>query len=309
MTESQAIARLALYVAGLLVVATAAWLGLRIARPDRDWTELGARTKAWWVMAAVFLGAVTSSRTSAILLIALLSFWAMKEFITLIDTRRADHGALLWSFLTIPVQYYWIRVGWYGMFIIFVPVYMFLALSFRLVFAGETAGFVASASRIQWGLMAFVFGLSHLAFLAVMPAMAPHVSGRTLLLFVACVVEISDVCQYVWGKTMGRHKVMPSVSPNKTWEGLIGGVLSACLLSLSIRFLTPFTPAACLGFSLLICSCGFLGGAVMSAVKRDLGVKDFGDAIPGHGGVLDRIDSLCYAGPVFLHVFRYVYLS
>jgi len=308
MTEPQAIARLALYVAGLLVAGTAGWLVLRTTRPDRDWTELGDRTKAWWVMAAVFMAAVWTGPWATTVLIGLLSFWAMKEFITLSDTRRSDHGPLLWSFLTIPVQYYWVHAGWYGMFIVFVPVYVFLALSFRLVLAGDTTGFVASAARIQWALMAFVFGLSHLAFLGALPAMAPHVSGRTLLIFVVCVVELSDVSQYAWGRTMGRHRVIPSVSPNKTWEGLVGGIATASLASLSIRFLTPFGALACVSASLLVCLCGFLGGAVMSAVKRDIGVKDFGDVIPGHGGVLDRIDSLCFAGPVFLHFVRYVYM-
>jgi phosphatidate cytidylyltransferase len=95
------------------------------------------------------------------------------------------------------------------------------------------------------------------------------------------------------------------VSPNKTWEGLVGGILSTMLLSLAIRFLTPFSIPETLLVSLIITVAGFCGGAVMSAVKRDFGVKDFGDVIPGHGGVLDRVDSLCYAAPLFFHYVRY----
>ncbi|MBL8142807.1 MAG: phosphatidate cytidylyltransferase, partial [Acidobacteria bacterium] len=257
---------------------------------------------------ALFFVAVGVSYVGATVLIALLSFWAMKEYVTLLDTRRADHGALVWTFLAIPVQYAWVYAQWYGMFAIFIPVYVFLALPARLVLAGQTQGFVASMSRIQWGAMAFVFGVSHLAFLTQLPFERAGVSGRTLLLFLVCVVELSDVFQYVWGKLLGRHKIIPTVSPNKTWEGFVGGIASACGVSLALRFLTPFSLAECLAVALLVCVAGFFGGAVMSAVKRDLGVKDFGSVIPGHGGVLDRIDSLCYAAPLFFHYVRYTYL-
>ena len=239
-----------------------------------------------------------------------MSFWAMKEFVTLLPTRTADHAALVLAFLAIPVQYLWVQWEWYGMFIIFIPVYMFLMLPIRLVLSRETSGFVASASQIQWGLMAFVFGLSHMSYLTRIqpnhPAGTPA-DGGTLLLFLVFVVEISDVLQYVWGKTLGRHKVVPTVSPNKTWEGLIGGVLSASALALALRFLTPFSPGEAFGVALLVTVCAFFGGTVMSAVKRDFGVKDFGTLIPGHGGMLDRLDGLCYAAPVFFHYVRYFY--
>jgi phosphatidate cytidylyltransferase len=236
----------------------------------------------------------------------------MKEYVTLLKTRPADHRALVLTFLAVPIQYVWIGLDppWYGMFIVFIPVYMFLILPVRLVLSKETTGFVASASQIQWGLMAFVFGLSHLAYLLTLPALGDAgASGRTLVLFLVFVVEMSDVLQYIWGKTLGRHKIIPKVSPNKTWEGFIGGIASAMLLSLGIRFLTPFSIRETLIVSLLITVAGFCGGAVMSAVKRDFGVKDFGSVIPGHGGMLDRVDSLCYAAPIFFHYVRYFYIK
>jgi len=132
-------------------------------------------------------------------------------------------------------------------------------------------------------------------------------NGRTLLLFLVFVVEMSDVLQFVWGKTVGRHKIIPAVSPNKTWEGFLGGILTTSLVSLLVRFLTPFTPLETIGVALLLTVAGFFGGAVMSAVKRDFGVKDFGGLILGHGGMLDRVDSLFYVGPVFFHFLRYLY--
>jgi phosphatidate cytidylyltransferase len=296
---------------GLIVLAVLVFSSvlaglLRFLRPQGNFSELIARIKAWWIMAAVFFGAIAVSNRISLLFFGFLSFWALKEYITLLKTRPADHRALVWAFLAVPIQYVWVGMNWYGMFIIFIPVYMFLFLPIRLVLARETTGFVASASQIQWGLMAFVFGLSHLAMLLTLPAVNnSSANGRTLLLFLVFVVEMSDVLQFVWGKTLGRHKILPAVSPNKTWEGFLGGIITTSLAGLLIRFLTPFTPWETIGVALLLTVAGFFGGAVMSAVKRDFGVKDFGGLIPGHGGVLDRVDSLCYAAPVFYHYLRY----
>jgi phosphatidate cytidylyltransferase len=111
----------------------------------------------------------------------------------------------------------------------------------------------------------------------------------------------------VWGKLLGRHKVAPVVSPNKTWEGLIGGILSATAVGAAVWWATPFTPLQAAGMAFLICVMGFSGGLVMAAIKRDRGVKDFGTLIEGHGGILDRIDSLCFAAPIFFHVTRFFF--
>jgi len=299
---------MAVIIFALLLLASLAILILRWINPQRDRRELSARVRSWWIMAVLFFAAVVLTPRVSTVFFGFISFWAMKEYITLLKTRPADHGGLVLIFLSIPVQYYWVAADWYGMFIIFIPVYIFLFLPMRLVMAKDTTGFIASVSQMQWGLMAFVFGLSHLAFLRGLAALpGTQASGPTLVLFLVFVTEMSDVLQFVWGKTLGRHKVIPAVSPNKTWEGLVGGILSTMLLSLAIRFLTPFSIPETLLVSLIITVAGFWGGAVMSAVKRDFGVKDFGDVIPGHGGVLDRVDSLCYAAPIFFHYVRYFY--
>jgi phosphatidate cytidylyltransferase len=300
--------RMGVIVGAILVLATLVLALLSAVRAGAYLAELWARTRSWWIMAAVFFAAAGLGSWAALSLFAFMSFWAMKEYVTLLPTRTADHAALVLAFLAIPVQYLWVALDWYGMFIIFIPVYMFLILPVRLVLSKETSGFVASASQIQWGLMAFVFGLSHMSYLSRLRPEAPggtRADAGSLLLFLVFVVEISDVLQFIWGKTAGKHKVVPTVSPNKTWEGLIGGVLSASALAMLLRFLTPFSPRETFGVALLITFAGFFGGTVISAVKRDFGVKDFGELIPGHGGMLDRLDGLCYAAPVFFHYVRY----
>jgi len=119
------------------------------------------------------------------------------------------------------------------------------------------------------------------------------------------VVQSSDVLQYVWGKLAGRRPVAPQVSPSKTWEGLVGGVACATALGGALYWLTPFTPWEAAAMALVVNLMGFFGGLVMSAIKRDRGVKDWGSLIEGHGGMLDRLDSVAFAAPVFFHLTRY----
>jgi phosphatidate cytidylyltransferase len=135
----------------------------------------------------------------------------------------------------------------------------------------------------------------------------PGFGGRNLLLivFLVLVVQSSDVLQYIWGKLFGRHTIAPDVSPSKTLEGLIGGVASATAIGAALWWITPFKPWQSALIALAINVMGFLGGLVMSAIKRDRGVKDWGDMIEGHGGMLDRLDSVVFAAPVFFHITRY----
>jgi phosphatidate cytidylyltransferase len=156
--------------------------------------------------------------------------------------------------------------------------------------------------------MICVFCISHVPALLTLPI--PGFEGRNLLLiaFLVIVVQGSDVLQYVWGKLLGRRKVAPELSPSQTWEGLIGGVASATLLGAGLYWATPFNPWQAGALALLICIMGFLGGLVMSAIKRDRGVKDWGTMIEGHGGMLDRLDSVIFAAPIFFHAVRYFWV-
>ena len=164
-----------------------------------------------------------------------------------------------------------------------------------------------SVAKVMWGSMVCVYCLSHAP--ALMTLRIPGYSGSDweLVAFLAVVAQMSDVLQYVWGKLLGRHRVAPHLSPNKTVEGLVGGVLSATALGAAMGWMTPFGTLGAAGMAFAIAGMGFLGGLVMSAVKRDAGVKDYGHLIEGHGGVMDRVDSLAFAAPVFFHMVRYWY--
>ena len=299
-------------VGSFLTIATIIALVLRLTTKqskNRATIEnLFDRTLAWWIMVAVLIGALAIGRYGVLVLFALLSFRALREVVTLSHTRRGDHRTLFWAFfVAVPLQYLVLGLEWYGTFTVLLPVWGFLILTIRTAAAGDTTRFFERISRLFWSLMICVFFLSHVpALLFVLPShVAEH--GAHLMIFLLIVVQMSDVMQYVFGKLLGRHKIAPSLSPSKTWEGLIGGILSACAIGTGLWWMTPLLWWQASWMSLLICMMGFFGGLVMSAIKRDAGVKDWGNLIPGHGGVMDRIDGLAFAAPAFFHVLMYLY--
>lgn len=299
-------------ILGLLVLASAiGWvLGQRVQAEAGQAVvaNLNARVRAWWVMTAVFAAALATGGIGSVILFGLTSFIALREFITLTPTRRADHRTLFWAFFVfVPVQYWLVATQWYGLFVIFIPVYAFLFVPVRSVLAGDTEDFLARTAKIQWGLMVAVYCVSHAPALLMLDIPGYAGENAKLLLYLIVVVQLSDVLQYVFGKTLGRHKIVPKVSPNKTWEGTVGGIAAATLIGTALWWATPFNPWEAAGIALVVNLAGFAGGLCMSAIKRDRGIKDFGSLIQGHGGVLDRIDSLCFAAPLFFHLVRYLY--
>lgn len=291
----------------ILLAATLVNRLLVLIRPDRDWRELTLRIRTWWIIIVLFALAMLSSRGVTLSFFALVSFMALKEFLTLIPSRQSDRMPLLWMFIAIPVNYWLIGIGWYGMFVVFIPVYAFLFLPARMVLTGNTQGFLRIASQLHWALMTTVFAFSHVAFLLVLPPQGKQ-TGALLVLFVVGLTEFNDVAQYLWGKSLGRIRVTPKVSPNKTLAGLLGGIMSTALVAAAVGpILTPLSVPVALLAGAIIGVTGFCGDVVMSAIKRDIGVKDSGTLLPGHGGILDRLDSLIFTAPVFFHFINYFY--
>lgn len=297
-------------VAGILVLASLVGEALRLRlSPDGDnpvIDNLNARINAWWVMVILLAIAFLAGRTGVILLFALCSFAALREFLTLTTHSREDHLSLAACFfIVLPFQYWLILTDWYGLYSIFVPVYVFLLLPVVSALRGNPKDFLVRVSETQWALMVCVFCVSHVP--ALLSLQIPGFEGRNVILiaYLIFVVQLSDVMQYVWGKLIGRHKIAPTLSPSKTWEGLIGGSLTATLVGTALWWMTPFTMFQAVGMCVVITLMGFFGGLVMSAIKRDRGVKDWGHLIEGHGGFLDRLDSVIFAAPIFFHVTRY----
>lgn len=271
--------------------------------------NLNGRIRAWWKMCAVFTLSLLVGRTGSLVLFALISFLALREYMTLVPTRRGDHRTLFWSFFVImPLQYYLVGLQWYGFFAIMIPVLAFIFIPSSIAIAGDTEHFLERAAKIQFGIMICGYCLSHAPALLLLDIPGFHGHDARLLLYLGIVDQMSDVLQYVWGKLFGKHKVAWRVSPNRTWEGFLGGTASATALGTALWWVTPFTPLQSAGMSFTICILGSAGGLVMSAIKRDIGIKDFGLVTEGEGGILDRIDSLCFAAPIFFHLVRYYFV-
>lgn len=307
---------LCLLVLSSIVVSLLQW-----RKPDGDYRELTARLRTWWVIVLLFSLALWCTRGFTLAFFAFVSFLALKEYLSLIPTRRADRRVLFWAYLAVPVQYYLVYLQWYGLFIIFIPVYMFLILPIRTVMIGKTDGFVRAMGTVHWGLMTTVFSLSHAAFLLTLQVgrtgRVPHDSpselgtldpGPGLVLTLVLLTQFNDIAQYLWGKSLGRTRVVPTVSPGKTVAGLVGGVATTMVVATLIgpRLTTMDAPRSLVA-GLLIGLGGFAGDVTISALKRDMGVKDSGSVLPGHGGILDRVDSLTYTAPLFFHYLYYLY--
>ncbi|WP_233118882.1 phosphatidate cytidylyltransferase [Aggregatibacter actinomycetemcomitans] len=293
-----------------LIIASSIGYGLKLkvgwSTPHAVIDNLNARINAWWVMILIIFAAAALGFYGIIFLFFVISFMALREFLSLLYIRRGDHLALAACFYVIlSVQYILVAIDWFSMFTIFIPVYGFLFLPILSALLGDTAHFLDRSTKVQWALMISVFCISHIPAMLTLDIAGFEGKNLLLMIFLILVVQASDVLQYVWGKLFGKHKIAPKLSPSKTAEGFVGGVVSASVLGGLLYWLTPFSPVQAVLMSLLICLMGFLGGLVMSAMKRSMGVKDWGNMISGHGGMLDRMDSLCFAAPIFFHVVRY----
>lgn len=272
--------------------------------------NLSQRIRAWWGMVAIFGVTLVLGKNALFPFYALLSFLALREFITLTPTAKGDHRTLAWIFFIIlPLHYLFAWAPWYGMFLIFIPVYAFVFIPIRSALAGETERFLERTAKMQWGVLTCIYFLSYLPMLLYLPIPGYEGQNAKLLFFIVVVTQMSDVLQYAFGKWLGRHPVAPAVSPGKTREGLFFGGSAAVLLGALLWPITPFSPLVAGVLSAVLVLTGFCGGLVMSAVKRSLHAKDWGTGIPGHGGVLDRVDSLLLSAPVFFHLTGYYFAT
>ena len=295
---------------GILTLASTTGFALHLKYGSGNETvrNMNMRIKAWWAMVAVLFSALVLGRYATIVVFGFASLMALREFLTLTPTRKSDYWPLFIAFfVALPVQYWLLFVEWYGLFAVFVPVYIFALISAASALSQDTEDFLSRNARILFAVMVCVYGVSHAPALLMLEIPGFEGHNAQLLFFFTFIVQISDVLQYVFGKLFGRRKLAPVVSPSKTWEGLVGGGVATTVIGGLLHFVTPFTFVQAAGLAALIVACGALGGLVMSAVKRSLAAKDWGSGIAGHGGYMDRLDSLGFAAPVFFHIVRWLW--
>lgn len=348
------------------------------------------RIGSWWMIYVILIAGFKLGYLATVVFFFLVSFWALREFITMTPTRRGDHRALFWTFIAFtPLHYYFVWLGrdYYGVYTVMIPVYASLVIPARVAFSGDPKRFLERTAKIQAALLICVYALSHapalldlrlqdstgrpwgrptvqreadrLIFAQAQPSeptgppakdspkpaeppkpaeqpKAPKLAPRPtpevgppgppvvsaagaelvrtgsnagLLFYFILLVQLNDVFQYAWGIMLGKHVIAPQINASRTWEGFIGGCLSTMLLATLLVWVTPFQTWQGALMGLVISVAGFAGGMTMSAIKRERGVKDYGTLVQGHAGVLDRIDSLCFAAPVFFHLTRYFFTS
>lgn len=297
-------------VCGLVALGALVAGALTVLNRKKDYSELRQRIFSWVVMIFLLSAALLLGWQATTALFAVVSFIALREFLSLAPTRREDRLIVLAAYLAIPVNYAFVALDIYGIYLVLIPVYAFLITPYLMAVIGQTKGYLASVAMFHWGLMTCIYNIGYVAYLMRTPDYELPAGAAGLVFFLLVVTEFNDVAQYVWGKLLGRHRIIPRVSPNKTWEGFIGGWASTAAL---IWFAGPlFTPLEDTGLAivaLVLPVAGFAGDVTMSAIKRDIGVKDTSHLIPGHGGILDRIDSLTFAAPIYFHLLAFFALE
>ncbi len=297
---------------GIFIVLIIAQTVVQVSKnkfSSSTYKNLKARIKSWWVI-ILSLFIALYSKNFFIAYMGFIMFLGLKEYFSIIEIRAEDRKLVFLMYLTIPIQQYLIYIQWYDLFVIFVPVYVFFILSAIITLEQKTDGILKAGGTMFWGIMITVYSMGYISYCYTLYYNSEFINfiGRNLVTFVLVLTEGNDVFQYIWGKKFGKRKIIPLISPNKTWAGFVGGVISTSILAYLLAILlfdkiSIFSALMGAGIAIL----GFLGDIFVSGIKRDLNLKDTSQLIPGHGGILDRMDSLIFVSPLFFHTIYYFF--
>lgn len=321
LTSSEQVAALFIVVFGLLVIASVTAFLFTFRRSE------GPRDEAWhaelrvfrqllatsWFMVVVFWLAWATGDTMATILFALIAFFALREFITLSPTRRGDHRSLVLAFFVVlPLQFWLVATRHFDLFTVFIPVYVFLALPAASAISGDPQRFLERNAKLQWGIMVCVYGMSHVPALLLLEFPGRNYAGKQafLVFFLVFVVQTCMLVQHLLTRRLKRPPSLPAVSASFNWASFGLGVVAGSMVGTLLSFITPFKPGQALALAFVACVAGSLGHLVMKALKRDRGVTAWGQrelSVTGANGLLDRVDALCFAAPIFFHSVRWYF--
>ncbi len=316
LTATQQVGLLFVVVFGLLLMATVVMIALSI-KDDGENERWSAELKRFdrmlrtsWGMAVVFWIAWALGETFATVLFAFVSFFALREFITLSPLRRGDHRSLILAFFVVlPIQFTLVGAEHFELFSVFIPVYVFLAIPVVSALANDPHRFLERNAKLQWGVMVCVFGMSHVPALLLLDFPGYESRGAFLVFFLVFVVQGGVLIEYLLVRQLKFKPVAPDVSRSFFWRGWAYTVFFSGVLGVLLSGVTPFKPAQAFAMAMIASAAGTLGHFVMKALKRDRGVAHWGghSATTGATGLLDRVDSLCFAAPVFFHSVRWIF--
>jgi phosphatidate cytidylyltransferase len=299
---------------GLLTVVTA--IAFSRTLRDRIEEELAAHEqfkrdlRAVWVGALLFWVAWVAGTVVSTLLFGVVSFLALREFVTLTHTRRGDHRSLLLAFfIVLPLQYVIVATRQFDLFTVFIPVYVFLAIPVVSAFGNDPQRFLERTAKIQWGITVCVYGMSHAPALLLLNLPDYKDRGAFLVLYLVVVVAIAHIVQESASRRLRRRPVARAISRTFSWRAWLIGALAAALAGGLLFWVTPFKPIPALLMGFVAGASGTLGEFVMKALKRDAGVRSWGGkaSVTGAVGLLDRVAPLCFAAPVFFHSVRWYF--
>ncbi|MEJ8854630.1 phosphatidate cytidylyltransferase [Variovorax robiniae] len=335
MTPEHQVGLLFLIVFGILAIVSIATLiiGLRERRNhDRgeawlqDFNDFRRLLRTSWGMAVLFWTGWVLGPGAATFLFGLFAFLALREFITLSPTRRGDHRSLILAFFVVlPLQFILVGTAHFNLFTVFIPVYVFLAIPTVSALANDPSHFLERNAKLQWGIMVCVYGMSHVP--ALLMLSFPGFEGKSafLVFFLVFVVQACMVVQHVIARHfvyppaegtsklrrwLTRPPFAPNVSRSFNWASWSAGMAIGTVVGGLMSFITPFKYGQAMAMSLIACVAGSMGHLVMKALKRDRGIPHWGQkgvGVTGAAGLLDRVDALCFAAPIFFHSVRWYF--
>jgi phosphatidate cytidylyltransferase len=311
---SQQVALLFVALFGLLMFVTI-WtisrsLRERSAQEQADWEGHLRDLRAVWISTVLFWIAWIAGAVVSTLLFALVSFVALREFVTLTHTVRGDHRTLLLAFFVVlPLQYGIVATQHFDLFTVFIPVYVFLAIPVLSAFGNDPQRFLERTAKIQWGVMVCVYGMSHAPALLLLDLPRYEDRGAFLVLYLVLVVATAQIVQELASRRLRRRPVARAISRSFSWRAWAIGALSAAVVGALLYWATPFKPIPALVMGFIAGGSGTFGEFVMKALKRDAGVRNWGGraSVTGAVGLLDRVAALCFAAPVFFHSVRWYF--
>jgi phosphatidate cytidylyltransferase len=306
---SQQVQLLFVVLFGLLLVISAYAAMRTVSEEDAAGEALRERfhreLRAVWVTAVIFWLAWVSGTVGATLLFGIVSFLAFREYVTLLKTRASDHRSLLLAFFVVlPLQFVLVGSGDFGMFSVFIPVYVFIALPVVSALAGDPERFLERNAKIQWGIMVCIYGLSHAPALLLLNLPRAAGKGAFLLFLLVMVAGSAQIAQELAARRLRRRPVARHIDRSFSYPALGLGVLAAAAIGTVLAWTTlGFKVPQALAMSMIAAASGAFGEFVMRALKKDAGVRHWGNAasVTGAVGLLDRVAPICFAAPVFFH--------
>jgi phosphatidate cytidylyltransferase len=264
--------------------------------------------KTWWAVVGIVVGAALIGPIAIIALLAVISLLSLREFAAFPFEPMIQRRTLPACYVVILTSYTALLFGLTEAFTTVLPLAVVIVPSVVILLSGHASSFTQHIGRLTLAMLVTTYGLGHLGLLVSLPRESnPHAGPVGLFLFVVALTELNDIASALVGRKFGHHQ-LTVISPRKTWEGLVAGIVVTVLASILLgQWLTTISVAHSIAIGILMSLAGSLGDLNMSAIKREVGVKDSGRLLPGHGGMLDRIDSLTFTAPLFYHYWRWCF--